>query len=289
MNLLFLLIGTIISISFIIFLFKGQKYDAYIEALSGDAFPLKDIYSVGFILQEIPLMKLQGNLGNKIRRDTTLYYSVQFGEFYAISVWAQTLSIGYLFLAITFLIAGMCSDMTMTVFSLVAGLFLCFFTGYYFLSYTSDKVKKRREACDIEFPNAISKLALLVNSGMILSEAWNMVAYGKEGVFYSLMRKSCEEIINGKSEIDAIYEFGVLTDSQDIKKFTTALIQSIEKGGGELSFFLANQSSELWNHKKQLLLQKGEKAAGALLAPIGIMFAGIMLIVIAAAVQSFSV
>lgn len=52
--------------------------------------------------------------------------------------------------------------------------------------------------------------------------------------------------------------------------------------------FLANQSSELWNEKRQLLLQKGEKAASKLLMPIAIMFLGIMLIVISSAVQSFS-
>jgi len=37
------------------------------------------------------------------------------------------------------------------------------------------------------------------------------------------------------------------------------------------------------------LLQKGEKAAGALLAPIGLMFAGVMLIVVSAAIQSFGI
>ena len=36
------------------------------------------------------------------------------------------------------------------------------------------------------------------------------------------------------------------------------------------------------------MLQKGEKAAGALLMPIALMFCGVMLIVIAAAMQSFS-
>ena len=114
-----------------------------------------------------------------------------------------------------------------------------------------------------------------------------MVAFGKEGVFYDLMKHSCEEIDNGISDADAIHNFGALTNSEDIKKFTSALIQSIERGGGDLPIFLANQSSELWASKRQYVLQKGEKAASALLAPIGIMFVGIILIVVAAAMQSF--
>ena len=93
---------------------------------------------------------------------------------------------------------------------------------------------------------------------------------------------------NGKSDIDAIYEFGVLTNSDDIRKFTSALIQSIERGGGNLPMFLANQSSELWIRRKQIMLQKVETAASALLMPISLMLVGVMLIVISAAMQSFS-
>ena len=149
-------------------------------------------------------------------------------------------------------------------------------------------MKTRQDECEIEFPNAISKLALIVNSGVILHDAWAIVADGNDGVFYDLMKKSCEDMENGKSDIDAIYEFGVLTNSENIRKFTSALIQSIERGGGNLPVFLANQSTELWMSKRQLMLQKGETAASALLIPITLMLVGIILIVISAALQSFS-
>jgi type II secretory pathway component PulF len=66
------------------------------------------------------------------------------------------------------------------------------------------------------------------------------------------------------------------------------LTQSIERGGGELPSFLTNQSRELWSHHRQVMLQKGEKAAGALLVPIALMFVGVMLLVIVAAVLSFT-
>ena len=79
-----------------------------------------------------------------------------------------------------------------------------------------------------------------------------------------------------------------MTNSDSIKKFVSALIQSIERGGSDLPQFLANESSELWNEKRQMLLQKGEKAASKLLMPIAIMFLGIILIVISSAIQSFS-
>ena len=127
-----------------------------------------------------------------------------------------------------------------------------------------------------------------MNSGVILHEAWGIVAFGNEGALYNLMQNSCQEMENGTSDIDAIRKFGLLTNSEDIKKFSTALIQSIERGGGDLPSFLTNQSSELWKLKKQHMLQKGESAASKLLIPIALMFAGVMLIVLASAVQSLS-
>ena len=160
--------------------------------------------------------------------------------------------------------------------------------AYYFAAYTKDKIETRKNVCESEFPNAISKLALIVNSGMILHDAWKLVAEGNEGVFYKMMQDSCEDMNNGKADVDAIYEFGVLTNSDDIKKFTTALIQSIERGGSDLPQFLVNQSTELWARRRQIMLQKGEKAAGALLMPIMLMFIGVIMIVLSAAMQSFT-
>lgn len=287
MNLVILVIGNVLTVLFLILLFKGSKYDYMLESLDGDAFPVKTIYSVGLAWQDFKLGKLRGSIGDKLRKETLLMYSKKYSEFYARIIWAQVLSFGHICLAVFFSIAGMMSGSSM-IFFVITGIVACLLLSYYFYTFTKDKIKTRQSECEQEFPNSISKLALLVNSGIILHEAWEMVAYGKEGVLYDFMKKSCMEINNGKSEIDAISEFGFLTNSDDIKKFTSALVQSIERGGGDLPQFLENQSSELWASKRQQMLQKGEKAAGALLMPIALMFLGVMLIVISAAMQSFS-
>lgn len=287
MELIFLSIGTVLSILFIAMLFKGGKYEYMLESLDGDAFPLKSIYVVGLAWQDFKLLKLGGKVGEQLRSDAALLYTKQYSEFYARVIWAQIISFAHFVLAVCFVVAGMGSG-DMSLFFAGVGVAVCVLAIYYFYTYTSGKVKTRQNDCDEEFPNAISKLALIVNSGVILHEAWRMVADGKEGVFYDMMRVSCGEIDNGKSEIDAICDFGARTNSDEIKKFTSALSQSIERGGGDLPQFLANQSSELWAYKRQYMLQKGEKAAGALLMPIAMMFLGVMIIVIAAAMQSFS-
>lgn len=72
---------------------------------------------------------------------------------------------------------------------------------------------------------------------------------------------------NGKSEIDALYEFGIMTNSDSIKKFVSALIQSIERGGADLPQFLANQSSELWSEKGSCYFKRVKKQLADCLCP----------------------
>ena len=286
MNIVLLILGTVLSVLFIIFLMKGSKYDQWLEALDGDDFPLKTIYVVGLMWQETKIGKLKGKIETDLKNNTTLYYSENYSTFYAQINWAQVLSFVHLILAIAFLLAGGALGST-SLFYLAVGVFFAVFTGYYFLTFYGNKLQTRSEECDAEFPNSISKLALIVNSGVILNDAWKMVANGKDGVYYDLMKDSCVQMDNGVSSVEAIRLFGEKSGSDNVKKFTTALIQSIEKGGADLPQFLVNQSSELWASRRQILLQKGEKAAGALLIPILLMFGGVMLIVIAAAMQSF--
>ncbi len=286
MVILYLAAGTVLSLLFVVLLFKGGKYDYMLEPLDSGDFPLKTLYSVGMAWQEIGLFRLRGRLGENLRTDTTLHYSRQYSEFYARVIWAQMLSFGHLSLSVFLVLAGFGSG-SLSDFYALTGVVLSVLALYYFGTCTKEKVKKRREECDSEFPNAVSKLALIVNSGATLHDSWEMVAYGKEGTLYDMMKKACMEMKNGKPEVDALHDMGAVINSEEIRKFTSALIQSIERGGGDLPHFLANQSAEIWARRRQNLLQKGEQAASALLMPIAFMFVGIMLIVMSAAIQSF--
>ena len=286
MNYILLAVGSVLSLLFVFMLIKGQKYNYMIDALEGDDFPLKTIYCAGLALQDIKVFRPFGKVASYLRENTKLVYSRKFSEFYTRIIWAQALSFGIMCCCVCFLLTALLPDMSGLL--ALMGIVMLILPGYYFVSHVGELVQKRRDACDEEFPNAIAKLALIVNSGVILHDSWEVVAHGNTGEFYDLMQKSCLEMQNGKSDIDAIYEFGIQSGSDTVKKFTSALIQSIERGGGELPSFLSNQSKELWQHRRQVMLQKGEKAVGALLMPIALMFLGVMLIVISAAMQSFS-
>ncbi len=280
MRLAFLIIGSLLLIVFLIMAIKGRKYADIVEILDDDDYPLKEIYIVGFAWVDIPLFSLKGKTRSVFINQAKLLYDAQYSEYYATVSWAQIFTMVHLSLCAGCLMAG---AFDFGFFALVgvicAGVF-----GYYFATFMKGKIETRRIECVQELPEIVSSMALLINSGMVLKEAWERIANSKSGTVYELMQNTVVDMENGMSEIDAIHRFGVLTDSADIKKFTGALIQGVEKGSKDLSDFLTNQSAEMWELKKQLMLQKGEAAATKLLMPIAFIFVGVMLIVIGGAI-----
>lgn len=280
MRLISLILGTVLFVLLIIKMKQGEKFESYVENLDGSEYPLKGFYTVGFAWNDGKLFNLKGILKRRLVNQAKLIYDPQYAEYYANVVWAQTLSMVHLFLCLGFVLAG-AFDFS---FFMLVGILCGAVFGFYFFTKMQEDLKKRKTECVVELPEIVSTMALLINSGMVLREAWEKIAYSKDSTVYTLMQNACIDMQNGVSEIDAIHKFGVMSDTPEIKKFTGALIQGMEKGSKDLRDFLTKQSSEMWGLKKQIMLQKGEAAASKLLAPTALIFIGIMIVVIAAAV-----
>lgn len=286
-NLILLVLASISTILLIVHLAKGNQYTTLVENLDSSEYFLKDLYVIGFSLSNTKLFSLRGKLERDLKKHAKLVWDNIYYEYYANLAWAQFLSLSLLVLSIGLIVSTLIGgEAALLIFGITALFVLAIWNLS--MSKMKEAVAKRRDECVLEFPNMVSKLSLLINSGMVLREAWYLVANGKDGALYELMKKACECMDNGDSDAAAIHKFGVLSDSIEIKKFTSAMVQGIEKGNSELADFLVSQASELWAHKRQLALQKGEIAAGKLIIPLGLMFGGIIMIIVAAAMQSMS-
>lgn len=258
-----------------------------LENISNDDFPFKDLYVIGFYLSSISIFSYSAEKAAKLSEEASLLYGEKYKHYYANLIWAQILSFAVLFIDLFFILASFLydtSNMILAFFVLLIGIVI----DVYFYSSMGLKLQKRSEECMSNFPDIISKLALLVSSGMILREAWNLVANSSDGELYKLMKDSCTDMENGKSEVEALYKFGVTSNLQEVRKFSSSLIQSLEKGSADLVHFLVTQSTELWETKKQVMLQKGEVAASKLLGPIALMFVGVIIIIATAAFAGLS-
>lgn len=287
LKIVILFLATICTVLFLIGLKRGEKYNQYADAyLDADIYPLKEFYIVGWALNEICIFRLQGKLEQNLKKQAKLIWGNAY-EMQVYITWGQFLTVALFSCCVGFILCGFVSGISMF---LIFGIMILAVMAEWnlIISKMKEDIQKRKEACDMEFSNMISKLSLLINSGMILRDAWELVAYGKEGDLYDLMRTACECMKNGDSDAVAINKFGVLSASTEIMKFSSTIIQGMEKGNRELSDYLMDQASEQLKHKRQLALQQGEKAAGKLIIPLGITFAGIILIIVSASMQSLS-
>lgn len=280
MRVIYLFLGSISLVFLVVCVQRGKKYEEMLEVLDDDEFPLNFMYSIGFGLNEFSFLKLNGKIRKELVGQAMLVYDPKFAEYYANVVWAQMLSFLYISITAGLLLAGAMNSGLMLLIGIVVGVVF----GVYFINRMNDILKTRSAECTAELPEIVTTMALLINAGMMLRNAWHTIAEKKEGIVYDFMRIACTDMENGMSEADAIHKFGRYTNSPEVRKFTSALIQSIERGGGELSDFLARQSTEMWALKKQLLLQKGESAASKLLAPTALLFVAIIIAVMTGAI-----
>lgn len=267
-------------ICFLIWMFlfiKSKKYDSLFVDLDKKDYPLKELYSVGYCFLEIIGYKFTSKRDRKKRQELNVLYGEKYAEYYLRVIYSQQISLSMLVFLLSFCMYGFSQQIAVWVIMIAfAGV-----TFYYFGDVTSKKIRKRSEEMLSDFCEVVSELALLTNAGMILHEAWEFIADSdREGTIYEEMRVAKNDMNNGLPDIEAIRQFGNRCIIPEIRKFTSTLIQGMVKGNDELVIMLQNQSSEVWNEKKQNVRRQGEKAASKLLIPMLLMFVGILIMVI---------
>lgn len=272
----FMGIGVISVIVWIIFYFLGNKYDELFVNLEEKEYPLKELYGVGYAIMELSKYDYRSKGDRKLRQSLGILYPAKYTEYYIRIIYAQRVTIAFMLWSFAFILYGLTGEKGI-VFLLILFAFL---SAYYFGAEPKHKIEKRSEEMLADFPEVVSNLALLTNAGLVLREAWEEVANSGDRKIYQEMKRVTEDMNNGISEADALYQFGLRCVIPEIKKFSSTIIQGILKGNKELANALQEQSKEVWADKKQNVRRQGEKAASKLLIPIFIMFAGILVMIV---------
>lgn len=278
LNIIFLVLSLLSGISFVFLLLTSGEFEDYITPLDKKEFMLPEIYGVGFNIIKLFKMEFKNREANQIREKVVILYGERYADYYLRVLYAQKISLIYLVFTAVCALSAL-AEGTDKVLLFGLGVVICGVLYYYFTTLPSTKVNKRCEKFLDEFPNVVSTVALLVNSGMILREAWREVSMSGESELYMEMRKVNDEIDNGVAEVDALFNFANRCVTPEIKKFTSFIVQGLEKGNRDLAMALTNQTDEMWNLKKQNILKRGELASSKLMIPLMIMFAGILIMV----------
>lgn len=268
--------GCIFLLLWLVLFFASNKHKDLFNTLEEKEYPLKEIYSTGYTVMEMISYNYKSKFDRKLRTSLSVLYEEKYVEYYLRVIYAQSISIALIIFLFSFVLYGLSRDILI----LLICVMMAALAVYYFMTLADKKIQKRSDELLNDFSEIVSKLALLINAGMIMREAWNEVAYGGEGIIYDEMRKACDDMQNGVSEVEAVRRFGVRCIIPEIKKFASTIIQGIEKGNKELAIMLQVQSDEIWDMKQQSIKRAGAKANTKLMIPMFIMFIGVLIMII---------
>ena len=150
------------------------------------------------------------------------------------------------------------------------------------------QAKKRRENISKQFPNVVSKLALLVTSGMIMDKAWKETAYSQELELYKEMQKTSEELDNLVSPEVAYGGFIKRCGTKETAKLASAVIQNLSKNNSEIGFLLKTMAKEAWSERRHTAKRDAEKANSKLLIPTMLLFLAILIMIMVPVAMNFS-
>lgn len=306
MNIVFTTISAVICtvsvLVFAVFYFKSKgQYDEYIEYVDKEEYGLKDFIPIGLALCEaegakkfLP-MSLRGVLA---RQENQVYQKIlelrgpKDAQFYHYIHKGYRLVVGLIVAAGASVMGailvsqGSTDGMALTGIAIAAPVVIPFLVD----SSLNGDIEKRRMSIQMEFPEFVNKLTLLVNAGMTISKAWEKIINEnrREHILYDEMRYALAEIKAGKPEGVAYEEFARRCHVKEVTKFVSVIVMNLRRGGSEVVPVLREQGNECWEMRKNAAKAMGEQASTKILIPMMIMFLGIVLIVATPAVLSMT-
>ncbi len=277
-QLVMLLPTTVIVAAWIILALRyEEKFSEITSSIDSKEYYMCELFYIGFQVMEMIHFNIKSDRSRKKVKLMSEVYGRKYAEYYYYVLVGGQITYVLTVVPVIFLLALLANNPTALLFGVVlAGLFV-----WYLNESFKDKLTARREKILTDFPLVLSKLTLLVNSGMLLRDAWNLIAKQGDNVIFEEMRLTSTQLDNGVPEAAAFREFAERCGIKEIRKFASMVIQGLEKGGSELTYFLKDMSDEMWLEKKNIVKKKGEQANAKLLMPTAIIFIGILIMIMA--------
>ena len=160
----------------------------------------------------------------------------------------------------------------------------------------ADRYRKRNQSLYLDYPEFVSKLQLLVSSGMTLRGALMRMGDdyknklgegGSRQYVYEELLICNRQMRDGVGEIQCYEAFGNRCALMPYRKLAALLIQNLKKGNNSLVNALALESSLAFEERKNSAKRLGEEAQTKLLMPMMLMLMVVMVIIMIPAYVNF--
>ena len=169
-----------------------------------------------------------------------------------------------------------------------------------FLLYAKEKQdrerlrRERKEQMIRDYPEVVSKLTLFLGAGMTVKRAWKKIVQDYEAAreakgercIYEEMAQTCREMDSGIMESESYERFGRRCQVQEYMRLGALLSQNLRKGTKGLTQMLRMEAIQAFEERKARAKRLGEEAGTKLLAPMFLMLAVVLVIVIVPAFLS---
>lgn len=160
-----------------------------------------------------------------------------------------------------------------------------------------EKKHMRKEELIRDYPEILEQLSLLIGAGMTVRNAWYKIVEGYQErreetgrrTAYEEMERTCFEMQGGVSEGEGYENFGRRCRLQEYMRLGLLLSQNLRKGTKGLTELLGLEAVHAFEERKARAKKKGEEAGTKLLAPMIMMLAVVLIIVIVPAFWSMGV
>jgi len=268
------------------------KLEAEIERLQAGDFGCLNIFVLpGYVLlREVDAIG-KGELHKMIMSKCFELYGKKHALNKTKQLLAQILSYPIIGIAFTFMLGVIffgIDNMTAGAAVIGIGSVLVMVLVYAMYDELNDSVRKRQNAISRQFPNVVSKLALLVTSGMVMDRAWKETAYSREAELYTEMRKTSKELDNLVSPESAYGNFINRCNTKESAKLASAIMQNLSKGNAEIGRLLKDMAREAWLERRHAAKRDAEKANSKLMIPTMLLFLAILVMLMVPVAMNFS-
>lgn len=202
--------------------------------------------------------------------------------------------VGYLYVGVVLavflalIMVGLEKEMANVLMFVVVGLVLPTLMGYLPMEELRTRAEKRQEEIDRDFPNILSKTALLVTAGMNIVKALGEASASGDSIIYIEMQRVMKEINQSSSVTAAFSSLQSRCSNRYLDRMVSLITKSYSSGNANLAEDLREINRECWLEKKHQSRRMGEVVQNKLFVPTMLMFIGVLVVIIIPAMSGFN-
>jgi hypothetical protein len=156
-------------------------------------------------------------------------------------------------------------------------------------SRLEEAYKKRSRQMELDYPEMVSRLSILLSAGLTIPAAWERLAadYNREleqggdpRDGFEELRLTALELSNTGYSGQLFRDFGRRCGSYHYMKLADILEQSMQKGTVQLTVFMEQEAIQAFELRKMQAAKTGEEAGTKLLLPMMMMFGLVIAMVV---------